>query len=393
MLFGLFELPIWGYILVTLVTTHITIAAVTLYLHRHQAHKALTMHPVVCHFFRFWLWMSTGMVTKEWVAIHRKHHAKVETSEDPHSPQTRGIKKVLLEGSELYRAEARNQETIDRYGQGTPDDWLERNLYSKHVVLGVASLLIINFVLFGIPGISIWGIQMIWIPLWAAGVINGIGHYWGYRNSEPPDASRNILPWGLLVGGEELHNNHHAYPQSAKFSIKPWEFDIGWLYVRLLTFFKLAEVKQRAPQLKKVKIHAKAALEGEALKALFASRFEVLNHYTQQVVMPVLKREKAKATIAKKRLFAKAKSVLKRHEALLDQMGRETIKNALEESKRLQVVVQYREALQAIWQKTAANQKELLEALQEWCRQAEATGIDVLEDFAQTIRSYRVKIA
>lgn len=393
MLYGLFELPLWGYILVTLLTTQITIAAVTLFLHRHQAHRALTLHPLVSHFFRFWLWLTTGMVTKQWVAIHRKHHAKVETPEDPHSPQTRGLKKVLLEGAELYRAEARNQETMERYGQGTPDDWLERNIYSKHPILGVATLLIVNLVLFGIPGISIWGIQMLWIPLWAAGVINGIGHYWGYRNSASPDASRNIVPWGFFIGGEELHNNHHAYPQSAKFSIKPWEFDIGWMYLRLLSFFKLAKVKQRAPQLSKVKDKAITAIDGEALKALFASRFEVLSHYTHQVVMPVLKREKSKASVAKRRLFMRAKRLLRRHEALLDQMGRDTIKNALAESQRLEIVVQYRERLQAIWQKTTANQKELLEALQDWCRQAEATGIDVLEDFAHSIRSYRVKIA
>jgi stearoyl-CoA desaturase (delta-9 desaturase) len=240
---GIYDLPWWGYVVYALVVTHITIAAVTIYLHRHQAHRALDLHPLPSHFFRFWLWLTTGMVTKEWASIHRKHHAKCETVDDPHSPQTYGIKKVFWEGAELYRKESRNKETLDRYGHGTPDDWIERNLYTRFSASGVTFLFILNFALFGFIGITIWAVQMIWIPLTAAGIINGIGHYWGYRNFQPADASRNIVPWGILIGGEELHNNHHAYGTSARLSNAWYEFDIGWLYIRMLQMLRLAKVE------------------------------------------------------------------------------------------------------------------------------------------------------
>ncbi|RPI41117.1 MAG: acyl-CoA desaturase, partial [Betaproteobacteria bacterium] len=230
MLQGILDLPWWGYVVVVLATTHVTIASVTIFLHRHQAHRALELHPVASHFFRFWLWLTTGMVTKEWAAIHRKHHAKCETAEDPHSPIIYGIRKVLLEGTELYRAESKNRETMERYGHGTPDDWLERNLYSKYSARGIVVLLVLNLVLFGPIGATMWAVQMLWIPFFAAGVINGLGHYWGYRNFQSADTSTNIVPWGILIGGEELHNNHHAYATSAKLSNKWYEFDIGWLY-------------------------------------------------------------------------------------------------------------------------------------------------------------------
>ena len=244
---GIYDLPWWGYVVVTLILTHITIAGVTIFLHRHQAHRALELHPVVSHFFRFWLWLTTGMVTKEWAAVHRKHHAKCETADDPHSPQMQGIDKVLWEGAELYREETRKQETLDKYGHGTPNDWIERNLYSKYTRLGITLMLFINFALFGFLGITVWGIQMLWIPLFAAGVINGIGHYWGYRTFQTEDASRNIVPWGILIGGEELHNNHHAYGSSARLSNRWFEFDIGWLYIRIMEILGLAEVKRLAP--------------------------------------------------------------------------------------------------------------------------------------------------
>src|SRR4030065_324241 len=228
---GLIALPWWGYIVVTLVFTHITIAGVTIFLHRHQAHRALDLHPLVSHFFRFWLWLTTGMVTKEWAAIHRKHHARCETAEDPHSPQVLGIGKVLREGSELYRAEAKNQETLVKYGHGTPSDWIERHLYTPHSATGFTPMFIVNVLLFGPIGHTIWAVQMMWIPITAAGGINRIGHYWGYRNYEAADASTNIVPWGILIGGEELHNNHHTFASSAKLSSKWWEFDIGWVYL------------------------------------------------------------------------------------------------------------------------------------------------------------------
>ena len=244
---GILDMPWWGYVIATFAMTHVTIAAVTIYLHRHSAHRALDLHPIVSHFFRFWLWLTTGMVTKEWTAIHRKHHAKVETIEDPHSPIALGIKKVLLEGSELYRAESKNMETMEKYGKGTPDDWIERNLYTRHSWQGVGVMMIIDLVLFGPIGLTIWAIQMLWIPINAAGIINGVGHYWGYRNYTCEDASTNIVPWGILIGGEELHNNHHAYGTSAKFSAKWYEFDLGWLYIRTLETIGLARVRRVAP--------------------------------------------------------------------------------------------------------------------------------------------------
>ena len=239
----------WEILAYTLITTHITIAAVTIFLHRAQAHRALDLHPAISHFFRFWLWLTTGMVTKEWVAIHRKHHAKCETEDDPHSPQTRGIKTVLLQGSELYRSEAKNQETLTKFGHGTPDDWLERNLYSRYSWQGVGVLLIIDLMLFGAIGATVWAVQMLWIPITAAGIVNGIGHYWGYRNFACADASTNIVPWGIIIGGEELHNNHHAFPSSAKFSLRPHEFDIGYAMLRLFEMLGLARILRVAPQL------------------------------------------------------------------------------------------------------------------------------------------------
>ena len=277
---GLFDLPWWGYVVVALVLTHITIAAVTIFLHRHQAHRALDLHPIPSHFFRFWLWLTTGMVTREWAAIHRKHHAKCETDEDPHSPQTRGIRKVLWEGAELYRAEAKNQETLQRYGHGTPDDWLERNVY-RHSVLGVSIMLVIDVIAFGALGLTIWAVQMAWIPLWAAGVVNGIGHYWGYRNYDCVDASRNISPWGILIGGEELHNNHHTYPTSAKFSVKPYEFDIGWVYISLMKKVGWATVKKVPPKLQLGDV--KPVADEKTLEALIANRYEVMAGYARGV--------------------------------------------------------------------------------------------------------------
>jgi len=273
---GLLDLPWWGYVVVALVLTHITIASVTIFLHRHQAHRALELHPIPSHFFRFWLWLTTGMVTKEWAAIHRKHHAKCETPEDPHSPQKRGIRKVLWEGAELYRAEANNQETLQRYGHGTPDDWLERNVYRRSV-LGVSIMLVIDVIAFGAVGLTIWAVQMVWIPFWAAGVINGIGHYWGYRNYDCVDASRNISPWGILIGGEELHNNHHSFATSAKLSSKWYEFDIGWMYIRILEMLGLAKAKKVIPTPRFGE--AKHVPDFDTLQAIVTHRYDVMTRY------------------------------------------------------------------------------------------------------------------
>ena len=279
-LHGLWDLSFWGYVGVTLLLTHITIASVTIFLHRHQAHRSLDLHPLPSHFFRFWLWMTTGMVTKEWAAIHRKHHAKCETPEDPHSPQTRGLSTVFWTGAELYRAESENAETMTKYGHGTPDDWIERNVYTRFSVLGVSLMLIIDVVLFGALGAAVWALQMAWIPVTAAGIINGIGHYWGYRNFECQDASTNISPWGILIGGEELHNNHHTYPTSAKLSVKPYEFDIGWLYIRILSALGLAHVKKRPPRIAYGDVKP---ADVNTLEAIIANRYEVMAGYAREV--------------------------------------------------------------------------------------------------------------
>ena len=265
------ELPIWAYLMIVLGLTHITIAAVTIFLHRHQAHRALELHPFVSHFFRFWLWLTTGIVTREWVAIHRKHHAKVETIDDPHSPRQAGIEKVLLQGAELYRVEARNQQTLQQYGHETPNDWVEHNIYSKYSYGGIFFMLAVNIIMFGAIGITIWAIQMVWIPLFAAGVINGVGHWWGYRNYESADASTNILPIGALIGGEELHNNHHAFVSSAKLSSKWYEMDLGWIYICLLQKLKLARVKKLAP--KPMIDSNKQHIDFDTLRAVVANRF------------------------------------------------------------------------------------------------------------------------
>lgn len=383
---GLLTLPWWGYVLLLLVLTQMTIFSVTLYLHRCQAHRALEFHPVISHFFRFWLWLTTGMVTKEWTAIHRKHHAKVETAEDPHSPQVRGIKKVFFEGAELYRAEAKNAETMERYGEGTPNDWIERHLYSRFTTLGVSLLLGIHLLLFGLIGVTMWALQMAWIPLFAAGVVNGIGHYWGYRNFEPKDASRNIMPWGLFIGGEELHNNHHAYATSAKFSIQWWEVDIGWGMIRLLQCLGLARPKRTAPKLKL--ISHKNAIDKDTLTALITYRLQVMARYTREVIVPTLRAEKKQAGKATRSLLRTAKTVLICDATMMQAKQQQRLASVLATFQSLQVTYHFRMKLQAIWSRSTASQKELLEALQEWCHQAEATGIDVLWKFAHRLKMY-----
>ncbi|MES2142563.1 MAG: fatty acid desaturase [Pseudomonadota bacterium] len=386
MLFGLLNLSFWGYVIALLVLTHITIIGVTVYLHRSQAHRSLELHPAISHFFRFWLWLTTGMETKQWVSIHRKHHAKCETVDDPHSPQIKGIRKVFFEGAELYK-EAKTVDTMERYGQGTPDDWMERNIYTKHSVLGITLMFIIDVVLFGIPGVTIWALQMLWIPLFAAGVVNGIGHYWGYRNFECPDAARNIIPFGAFIGGEELHNNHHTYPTSAKFSVKRWEFDLGWIYIRLLQFLKLARIKRVPPKLAETpgKLHA----DIDTLTAIITNRFQVMARYSKEVLLPVLEEETEKAnTIMSKALLKRVKVSLIRTESLLNEEGKRQLADAIDKHHMLALVYQYRLKLQAIWSRTTATQRELLEALQEWCKQAEATGIIALRKFAASVAGF-----
>ncbi len=385
---GLVDLSPWGYVGATLLLTHITIASVTIFLHRQQAHRALTLHPAVSHFFRFWLWLTTATVTKEWVAVHRKHHAKCETPEDPHSPQTRGITAVLFGGLGLYRAECRNEETVERYGKGTPDDAIENGLYASSPNLGLLLMLSIDLLLFGWAGIVIWAVQMLWIPFWAAGVINGIGHYWGYRNFETSDASRNIVPFGILVGGEELHNNHHAYRQSAKLSNKWWEIDLGWIYIRLLEMVGLASVKRSAPTTEF--LPAKNAVDSETVAAVLRNRFHVLKLYGAQVIRPVLSVELRGAYA--RRQVRRFRKWLTREDLKLNTRQRETLDAAISESSKLEIVLEFKGRLKALMQPTVQD-KDRLARLQEWCARAEATGIEALHEFATRLRGYNMRAA
>jgi stearoyl-CoA desaturase (Delta-9 desaturase) len=390
MFLGIVDLPWWGYVAVTLAMTHVTIAAVTIYLHRHSAHRALNLHPVVSHFFRFWLWLTTGMVTKEWTAIHRKHHAKVETADDPHSPVALGIRKVLLEGSELYRAESKNPETLEKYGRGTPDDWIERNLYTRFLWQGVGLMMIIDLLLFGPIGLTIWAVQMLWIPINAAGIINGIGHYWGYRNYACEDASTNIVPWGILIGGEELHNNHHAYGSSAKFSAKWYELDLGWVYIRILETLGLAKVRKVAPRLK---LDAgKEAPDFDTLQAVINHRYAVLTNYARTLKATyrteiITLRERSRGVLDGDTL-KRLKVWIQADAATLPAGARAKLEVALASSKPLQTLCAMRQELAAVWERSTDSREQLLQRLQDWCRRAEASGIPTLAQFSQKLRQF-----
>ncbi len=379
----------WQIVLFTLAATHVTIAAVTIFLHRAQAHRALELGPIPSHFFRLWLWLTTGMVTKEWVAIHRKHHAKCETEEDPHSPQTRGIRKVLLEGSELYRTEAKNQETLAKYGHNTPDDWIERNLYSRFSWQGVGLMLIINLFLFGAIGAAVWAVQMLWIPITAAGIINGIGHWWGYRNFEAADASTNISPWGVIIGGEELHNNHHTYPTSAKLSVKPHEFDIGWLYIRILETVGWAKVRKTPPRLELREVRV---ADGRTLEAIIANRYEVMAQYAKALrgtVGAEIARLKAQGAAGSARIaqMQLARRWLHRDDDKIPHGIKPQMAQAVEQSPALAKLVAMREELRQLWTRTNVSAEQLVADLQAWCKRAEESGIAVLSEFSLRLRA------
>ncbi|HRQ56150.1 MAG TPA: fatty acid desaturase [Azoarcus taiwanensis] len=386
---GLIDLPWWGYVVVALVLTHITIASVTIFLHRHQAHRALELHPIPSHFFRFWLWLTTGMVTKEWAAIHRKHHAKCETEEDPHSPQTRGIRKVLLEGAELYRAEARNEETIERYGHGTPNDWLERNVYRRSAV-GVSIMLIVDVVLFGPIGLTIWAVQMLWIPIFAAGVINGLGHYWGYRNYDCSDASTNLVPWGILIGGEELHNNHHSFATSAKLSAKWYEFDIGWMYIRALEMIGLAKPRRVIPTPRFGE--AKSVVDFDTLQAIITHRYDVMTRYVSSVKRSCSSEIDRLVAAHADKFDAKMlrRWLVTGEQRNLGAADRDRLEVVLADSQMLATIVSMREELAAIWARSNASREQLLEQLQDWIRRAEQSGIEHLREFSMRLRRYAV---
>ncbi|MDQ3796549.1 MAG: fatty acid desaturase [Pseudomonadota bacterium] len=386
---GLLVLPWWGYLIVALVLTHITIVSVTIFLHRCQAHRALTLHPIASHFFRFWLWLTTGMITKQWVAVHRKHHAKTETAEDPHSPHIKGIHKVLWEGAELYRAEARNAETLKAYGRGTPDDWLERHVYSAHPVLGVTLLAIVDLLLFGIYGITLWAVQMMWIPFFAAGVVNGLGHFWGYRNFESPDGSTNLTNFGILIGGEEMHNNHHAFPTSARFSNKWWEFDIGWMYIRMFSILGLAKVKRVAPR--PVILESKDGIDTDTARAVISARLHVMAQYAKRVTLPVFRAQLRFGHVPNRYALRKVRHALVREESRMDTQLKAKLQETLLHHEPLRTVHEYRVKLQALWGRTHESHEQVSQALQDWCRQAEATQFQVLQDFARSLRGFALR--
>ena len=387
MLEGFVPLPWWGYIGVALAFTHITIAAVTIFIHRNQAHRALELHPLIAHFFRAWLWLSTGMNTREWTAVHRKHHAAVETEEDPHSPVVHGISEVLSRGTELYRVGASDSAILEQYGFATPDDWIERHVYSAYSSLGIGLMFLINVVLFGALGITIWAVQMMWIPIFAAGIVNGVGHWRGYRNFETPDASTNIAPWGIVIGGEELHNNHHAFSSSAKFSARPWEIDVGWIYIRVLESCGLADVRKLAPVRPAID-RAKPVPDFETLKAVAGNRLHVMADYSRMVVKRVHKEELHNAAADIRGVIKSLRPLLLRAEERLSEFERGRLRDALAHSKPLEIVYGFRLQLQEIYEQRAASREKLLVSLQDWCQEAEATGIKALEDFAQTLRGY-----
>lgn len=388
---GLVPLPWWGYVAVVLVLTHVTIVSVTVFLHRHQAHRALELHPAVSHFFRFWLWLTTGMVTAEWVSIHRRHHARCETGEDPHSPKILGIGTVLWQGAELYRKAAADRGLVEQYRHGTPDDWIERRLYSAHSGLGIVLMALVDVALFGVLGLSVWAVQMVWIPFFAAGVINGLGHWWGYRNFESRDMSTNIAPLGILIGGEELHNNHHAFPGSAKLSARWWEFDIGWFYIRLLELLRLARVKKvsRRPMI----VAGKQRVDMDTVRAVILNPLHVMAHYARAVTLPVLREEWRCADSSCRGLFRRTRWLLVRESSLMDAPALQRLQCVLDMHQRLKLVYQFREQLQLVWSRRAESHEQLRQALADWCQRAEATGIQALEDFARRLRGYSVPAA
>ena len=383
---GTWHLAWWQIVLFTLALTHITMISVTVFLHRHQAHRALDLHPAVAHFFRLWLWLTTGQVTKEWAAIHRKHHAKCEQADDPHSPQVYGIRKVLFQGAELYRAESKNKETMARYGHGTPDDWIERNLYTRFSWQGVGLMMIIDLSLFGALGLTVWAVQMAWTPITAAGIINGAAHFWGYRNFESPDASTNISPWGIIIAGEELHNNHHTYPTSAKLSVKPYEFDIGWMYISILQFAGLAHVKKTPP--KAAYGNVRPVADEKTLEALIANRYEIMAGFAKQMQATVRQELAAmKARSADTAAIKAAKLWAHRDAENIPPAAIPQLALARAASPALDKMVTMREELRQMWLNTAVSREQLTSDLAAWCHRAEDSGIATLREFSFKLRS------
>ena len=389
---GLFQFGWLAMLLYLLVVTQVTIFTVTLYLHRSQAHRGVDFHPLVAHFFRFWSWLTTSMITREWAAIHRKHHAKCETEEDPHSPMHKGIHNVMWKGADMYREARLDRASIEQYGKGCPDDWIERHLYTPHATMGPVAMLLVNFVLFGAWGVAIWAIQMAWIPFWAAGVINGLGHWWGYRNFETTDTATNLSPWGVWVGGEELHNNHHAFPSSAKFALRKWEFDIGWAAIKLFASVRLAKVLRVAPSLN-LRPNIKVP-DAETVKALLACRFQAMTDYQRNVLKPAL-REEAAAAGAKLRalLPRKLRKGMVDDGRWLSPESREQLQRWIAERPRINTLIEYRARLAEVLESRSHDASEKLKRLQAWCAEAEASGVRALQEYSARLKGYALQPA
>jgi len=379
-------LGLWGYVAVTLLVMHVTLLGITLYYHRDQAHRAIDLHPALRHFFRFWLWMTTGANTKEWVAVHRKHHAFCEKDGDPHSPKVFGLRTVLLRGAELYRAEAADPATIEKYAKGTPDDWMQRNVYERYSNSGIALLAVTDIVLFGVPGIILLSVQLITMPLLAAGVINGLGHAKGYRNFETDDASTNLWPIAFFVAGEELHNNHHAFPSSAKFSLRRGEIDLGWLHIKLLAALGLVEVRRVAPVPELASVPG--TLDLAALRAIIINRMHVLRHYSQSVTLPVLRAELERVGENAGAVCRRARRFLSRSPSMLDASSRQRLDELTSKHPSFKTVLEFRAELKALWSGAHRSNEHLLADVKTWCTKAEASGIQKLQDFAVYLRSF-----
>jgi stearoyl-CoA desaturase (Delta-9 desaturase) len=384
LIYGLVRMPWWGYALVVYGGIQIMFLGITLFLHREQSHGALELHPILRHFFRFYLWFCSGTVTKEWVAVHRRHHAYSDQVGDPHSPVVFGLKKVVLEGYELYVEGARNKEILTNYGKGTPDDWIERNLYSRFPKLGIVLFCVTHVALFGIFSIIMVAIQLVAQPFFAAGIINGVGHHFGYRSYEMASTATNIIPWGLFIAGEELHNNHHAFPWSARFSLQKWEFDMGWLFITVFRAVGLCKVKRVAPRPHFAK---KAEVDTDTIQALFTNRMHVLRDYGRRVVKPVARevarRERDSAEAVTPSWVSK---LLIRHPATLSEASHRSLKDLMTRHKELQAIQEFRERLMQLW--NDANHARAVQQLKEWCAQAEASGIRALREFANSLPAY-----
>ena len=386
-LYGLVPLPWWGYVILTALWIHVTLMAITLYFHREQAHRSVDLHPALRHFFRFWLWINTGAPTKQWVAVHRKHHALCEREGDPHSPMVYGLKRVVLEGAELYIDEARNTETLEKYGKGTPDDWLERNLYTPHDYAGIALLVVFDIVLFGAAGIIMLAVQLASMPVLAAGIINGVCHAKGYRNFETNDASTNLWPIGLFIGGEELHNNHHAFPTSAKFSLRRGEVDMGWLHLKLFSALGLAKVRRVAsePDLGAARDNP----DLDTLRAILINRMHVLRAYMLTVTLPVLKRECEALGDNARSLAPAVRQWLTWQPQMLEESERQQLGELRRELPTFGLVLEFRNELKKLWEGAHTSNERLLEDFRQWCRRAEESGNHYLRDFVAYLRSFQ----